>query len=176
MNDNTLSTTKELTLVGLLTALVAVATMMITVPVPATEGFIHVGDAVIFFAAVFFGRKKGALAAGIGSGLADLLLGYTVWILPTLIVKSIMGYIVGSFAEKSDHRPLSLMTVIGLVLGVLWMVGGYLVAGSIIKGSFAVGLTGVPWDMVQGFGGIALYIPVAVAMGKTRFFQQGKMV
>ncbi|RQD69762.1 MAG: ECF transporter S component [Tindallia sp. MSAO_Bac2] len=176
MKEHSLTSTKDLTIVGLLAALVAVATMMITIPVPATEGFIHLGDAVIFFAAVFFGRKKGALSAGIGSAMADLLLGYTVWILPTLMVKSIMGYIVGSFGEKSEHKPLSPVTILGLVIGAIWMVSGYLAAGSIIKGSFAVGLTGVPWDMVQGFGGIVLYIPVAVAINKTRFFQQGKMV
>ncbi len=174
MTETKTMKTKDLTMIGLLTALVAVATMMITVPVPATEGFIHVGDAVIFFAAVFFGRKKGALAAGIGSGLADLLLGYTVWILPTLIVKSVMGYLVGHFAEKAGQRPLAPLTILGMSLGALWMVGGYLVAGSIIKGSLAVGLTGVPWDLVQGVGGIVLYVPVAAAMAKTRFFQQSK--
>ena len=164
--------TQELTLTGLLIALVAAATMVITIPVPATEGFIHGGDGVIFFVAVFFGKKKGALAAGIGSALADLLLGYTVWVVPTLIVKSIMGYLVGSIAEKGTQKHVAAVDVVAVSAGALWMASGYLVAGSFIKGSLQVALTGLPWDLVQGFGGVALFIPVAAAISRTRFFKQ----
>lgn len=165
------SKTKDITLSGLLIALVAVATMLITIPVPATEGFIHAGDGVIFFVAVFFGRKKGALAAGLGSALADLLLGYTMWIIPTLIVKSIMGYLVGFIAEKGTRPHVGAFDLLAVSLGATWMAFGYLVAGSFLKGSLAVGLAGLPWDLVQGFGGAALFIPVATAMGKTQLFK-----
>lgn len=164
--------TKELTMTGLLIALVTVATMMITIPVPATEGFIHAGDGVIFFIAVFFGRKKGALAAGMGSALADLLLGYSMWILPTLIVKTIMGYLVGYIAGKGTRPHIGILDIIAVSVGAIWMASGYLVAGSFIKGSLSVALTGLPWDLVQGFGGVALFIPVALAIGKTQLFKQ----
>lgn len=164
--------TKDITLSGLLIALVAAATMLITIPVPATEGFIHAGDGVIFFVAVFFGKRKGALAAGIGSAMADLLLGYTMWIIPTLIVKSLMGYMVGAIAEKGSGHHLGMADILGASLGAIWMAGGYLIAGSFLKGSFQVALTGLPWDLVQGFGGVVLFIPVAVAVSKTRFFNQ----
>ena len=163
--------TKDLTLTGLLIALVTVATMMITIPVPATEGFIHAGDGVIFFIAVFFGRKKGAIAAGLGSALADLLLGYSMWIIPTLIVKSIMGYIVGYIAEKGTRPHIGVFDLIAVSVGAIWMASGYLVAGSFIKGSLSVALAGLPWDLVQGFGGVALFVPVALAMGKTQLFK-----
>ncbi len=164
--------TKELTMTGLLIALVTVATMMITIPVPATEGFIHAGDGVIFFVAVFFGRKKGALAAGLGSALADLLLGYSMWILPTLIVKSIMGYLVGYIAGKGKRPHIGVFDIIAVSTGAVWMASGYLLFGSVIKGSLSVALAGLPWDLVQGFGGIVLFIPVALAVGKTQLFKQ----
>ncbi|MEN1759563.1 ECF transporter S component [Anoxynatronum sibiricum] len=162
--------TKDITLTGLLIALVAAATMLITIPVPATEGFIHAGDGVIFFVSVYFGRRKGALAAGIGSAMADLLLGYTMWIIPTLLVKSLMGYLVGAVAEKGKRNHLGMVDMIGVSLGAVWMACGYLVAGIFLKGSLQVALTGLPWDLVQGFGGVVLFIPVALAINKTRFF------
>lgn len=164
--------TKDLTMTGLLIALVTVATMMITIPVPATEGFIHAGDGVIFFVAVFFGRKKGALAAGLGSALADLLLGYSMWILPTLIIKAIMGYLVGYIASKGTRPHIGVFDMIAVSVGAVWMASGYLLAGSFIKGSLSVALAGLPWDLVQGFGGIALFIPVALAVSKTKLFKQ----
>jgi uncharacterized membrane protein len=163
--------TKDLTMTGLLIALVAAATMMITIPVPATEGFIHAGDGVIFFVAVFFGRKKGALAAGIGSAMADLLLGYTMWVIPTLIVKSIMGYLVGFIAEKGKQPHVGWVDVLSVSIGALWMSFGYLVAGTFLKGSFQVALAGWPWDLVQGFGGVVLFLPIAAAISRTQFFK-----
>lgn len=163
--------TKDLTITGLLIALVTVATMLITIPVPATEGFIHAGDGVIFFVAVFFGKRKGALAAGLGSALADLLLGYSLWIIPTLIVKSIMGYLVGYIAEKGTQQHVGFFDMFAVSAGALWMASGYLVAGSFIKGSLSVALVGLPWDLVQGFGGVVLFVPVAIALGKTQLFK-----
>ncbi len=166
------NSTKELTLTALLIALVTTATMIITIPVPATEGFIHAGDGVIFFVAVFFGKRKGALAAGIGSALADLLLGYSMWIIPTLLVKSVMGYLVGAIAEKSELKQLGWLKMLGVTIGAVWMAFGYLVAGSFIKGSIQVALAGLPWDLVQGFGGIVLFVPFAAAISRTRYFDQ----
>ena len=160
--------TKDITLTGLLIALVAAATMVITIPVPATEGFIHAGDGIIFFAAVFFGKRKGALAAGVGSALADMLLGYTMWILPTLIVKGIMGYLTGLIAEKGSKTKMDIWQIGAVMVGAIWMAGGYLVAGSVLKGSFTVALVGLPWDLVQGVGGVILFLLLAISMRQTK--------
>ncbi|SCY27719.1 ECF transporter S component [Alkaliphilus peptidifermentans] len=157
----------QLTIIGLLTALVAVSTMVISVPVPATEGFIHLGDSMIFLAAILFGKKKGAFSAGIGSALADILLGYTHWALPTLIIKGAMGYGVGMIANQEDEKLLNFRNVIALAFGALWMVTGYFFAGAAMKGSFAISLTSVPANLIQGIGGIILFVPIGVALKKT---------
>ena len=56
---------KKLVLKALFIALVTVSTMIIQIPVPMTEGYIHFGDSMIFLIAVFFGRRNGAIAGGI---------------------------------------------------------------------------------------------------------------
>lgn len=159
--------TNSLTFVALLIALVVVATMVITIPVPGTEGFIHLGDSMIFLVAVFFGKRKGAIAGGLGSALADLLLGYTHWVLPTLLIKGIMGYGIGLIAEQQSSKLFSPRNVAALVFGALWMVTGYFFAGAALKGSFLIALGSVPANLIQGFGGAALFVPLGAALKKT---------
>ena len=159
--------TQSLVLTGLLMALVTVGTMMISIPVPATHGYVHGGDMMIFLAAVLFGKKKGALAGGVGSALADLLLGYSQWILPTLIVKGLMGYLIGSLANAETKPVVSARNLLAMSLGVIWMVFGYYIAGGFMLGSFTAALAGIPGDLIQGTGGMLLFIPIGIALKRT---------
>ncbi len=161
--------TQDLVLTGLLMALVTVGTMMVSIPVPATHGYVHGGDMMIFLAAVLFGKKKGALAGGVGSGIADLLLGYSQWIIPTLIVKGIMGYIIGSLANGETKPVVTARNILAMSVGVLWMVFGYYIAGGFMLGSFTGALAGIPGDLLQGSTGMLLFIPIGIALKRTVF-------
>ena len=76
-------TAKKLAINALAIALVCVSTMVIQIPIPL--GYMHLGNCCILLVSVYFGNMTGMLAGGIGSCLADLLSGYTQWIIPTLI-------------------------------------------------------------------------------------------
>ena len=65
--------TKKLCAMGLLVALTCVATMIIQIPIPATQGYVNIGDSIVLISAIFFGPQVGFVAGGLGSGLADLL-------------------------------------------------------------------------------------------------------
>lgn len=110
---------KTLTLTGLFTAIIFVATVVIQIPVSATNGYIHFGDAFIFIAGIVLGPFYGAFAAGVGSALSDVYAGYYAWALPTLLIKSIMGYIVGYMFAKNDTR---IFKIIGGILSAGWLV------------------------------------------------------
>lgn len=119
--------TKKLTFLGLMIALVFIATFSIRIPIPFTQGYIHAGDSMIFITAILFGWQFGALAGGIGSAIADLVAGYTIWIVPTLIIKAIMGAIIGlivSDINKPKTRKRKAITYI-LTSGV-WFGFSYL--------------------------------------------------
>jgi len=163
---------QNLTILGLLIALVAVSTMMIKVPVVSTEGYVHLGDSMIFLSAIIFGKKKGAIAGGIGSAMADLLLGYTHWIIPTLIIKGLMGYFVGLISNGESDNLINIRNSISLIFGSLWMVFGYFVAGGIMKGSFLVAATSIPANSIQAFAGALIFIPIGIALKKTKYFNQ----
>ena len=161
--------TQNLVLTGLLMALVTVGTMIISIPVPATHGYVHGGDMMIFLAAVLFGKKKGALAGGVGSAIADLLLGYSQWIIPTLIVKGIMGYVIGSLSNGGTKPILTTRNIMAMTVGVLWMTFGYYIAGGIMLGSFTAALAGVPGDLLQSGVGMVLFVPIGIALKRTVF-------
>ena len=76
--------TRTLVMTALMAAIIFVATYIIKIPNPATGGYSHMGDCMIFLAVIMLGRKNGAIAAGIGGALSDLLAGAAAWILPTL--------------------------------------------------------------------------------------------
>ncbi len=163
---------QDLTILGLLIALVAVSTMVIKIPTIATEGYIHLGDSMIFLAAIMFGKRKGAIAGGLGSAMADLLLGYTHWVLPTLIIKALMGYGVGVIADQGGNNLVNLRNSIALIFGAVWMVLGYFIAGGIMKGSFLVAGASVSANLIQGFVGALLFIPIGAALKRTKYFER----
>lgn len=159
------SSLRDLTLTGLFIALVTVATMIIQVPVPATGGFINVGDTMIFVAALVGGPKVGLIAGGVGSALADLLSGYAMWAPWTLVIKGIEGLLAAVLAYGAFRMRGTLAggTLIGLAVAALWMVFGYFVAGGAMIG-FAPALTEVPGNLVQGFGSVVLAVPLLMTL------------
>ena len=58
---------------------------------PANEGYINVGDAIIVFGALLFSGLVAGLSSGLGSALADGLGGYAHWAPFTLIIKGVEG-------------------------------------------------------------------------------------
>ena len=73
MDANLKLSTKELATIAVMGALATIATMMFAFPIPATSGYFNFGDAIVMTTALVFGPVIGALAGGLGSGLADLL-------------------------------------------------------------------------------------------------------
>lgn len=104
---------KLLIYTALMTAFVFITTSIIKIPIPFTNGYIHAGDMCIFIAGILLGPFYGGFAAGVGSGLADFLGGYAHWVIPTLIIKTLMGMIIGYFARPNTNtKPL----VVGVML------------------------------------------------------------
>jgi uncharacterized membrane protein len=83
-------TNKNITLVAaaLMAALTCTATVAVAIPSP-TGGYIHPGDGFVILSGVILGPFFGVLAAGIGSMLADLILGYSAYAPATFIIKGL---------------------------------------------------------------------------------------
>ena len=63
----------RLVLAALFAALIFVATNIIRVPIPATDGYINLGDCVVLLGAFLLGPVYGAAAGGVGSMMRGVL-------------------------------------------------------------------------------------------------------
>ena len=110
----------NLAITALFTALVCVATIIFSIYVPATYGFFNLGESMVFLSAILFGPFVGAFAGGVGSALADLLLGYPHYAGATLLIKACEGAVVGTLMRKKPKMTSRLYwNVITLFLGIL---------------------------------------------------------
>lgn len=90
--------TKLLAITSLFAALITVTTAYIChIPIGSGGGYFHLGDTLIYLSAVILPKPYALAAAIIGSGTADLLTA-PLWIIPTVIIKSLICI---SFTEKS---------------------------------------------------------------------------
>lgn len=141
-------------LAGLFAAIITVSTMMIRIPTP-TKGYINLGDCFVNIAGWLLGPLYGGAAAGIGSSLSDLFAGYTVYVIPTFIIKALMAATAFAvFKALSKKLPTLVGRIISAIAAELVMVAGYAVYESFLYGSAATALTGVAGNIVQGIGGV----------------------
>ena len=145
---------RDIAITALMAALIFVATFLIKIPNPATGGYSHMGDCMIFLAVVLLGRKKGSLAASIGGALSDFLAGAPVWILPTLIIKYIMAFIMGTIIKaKPESKKLQ---ITGAAVGGLFQIAAYTLAKILLWG-LTPALLSVPNISIQTLVGIVLF-------------------
>ena len=96
--------TQRIVFSGMFIALVTVATF-INVPYPGSAGgLMHLGTLMMFIIALKFGKTYGALSGGIGMYIFDLIGGYGIWAPGTLVVRLIMGYVVGWIAQDEKGQ------------------------------------------------------------------------
>lgn len=121
--------------IGIFAALVCVLTMLIVIPIPGTQGFINIGDAGVMIAGLLLGPIIGGLAGGIGSALADIFLGYTIYAPATLIIKGLEGFVIGIIANpRKNHRKVTIRDILAVIVGGSIMVTGYFIYELILFG------------------------------------------
>lgn len=116
-------TTRELIMSAVFAAAVCAATLLIRIPVPATSGYINLGDSMVFITALLLGARVGGIAGGVGSALADILGGYGSWAPFTLVIKGTEGFVVGHISRwgttVSKKTVNVLFSIIVIFVGLL---------------------------------------------------------
>ncbi len=142
---------KTLTKAGLFCALITIATMLIKLPIPQTQGYVNFGDGFIFLGAMFLINPYCALAAAVGSALADMFLGAGIYIIPTFIIKGLMGYIAAKaiYGNGNSNKKIA----IGVILAEIIMVLGYFLF-EIFAYGFSAAAASVPFNAMQAAAGI----------------------
>ncbi len=115
----------SLSMIGIFGAFTCVVTMVIAFPIPATNGFINIGDAVVMITGLMFGPIIGGIAGGIGSSLADLFLGYAIYAPATLVIKGLEGFFVGLIANPKKNHKWNYRDFVAVIVGGFIMIIGY---------------------------------------------------
>lgn len=145
-------------LTAIFAALIYILTAFFAIPVPATGGYINLGDMLVMFTALLFGPIVGGLAGGFGSMLADILSPYYIYAPATLIIKGIEGFIIGIISNpRENNSRLSYRDLIAVLAGgILIPLGYFIYEAFILNLGIGVALVEVPGNFFQfGFAAIS---------------------
>lgn len=155
---------KRLCLAAAAASIVCIATLFFKIPIPL--GYAHLGNGFILLGCGLLGGYYGIFIGGAGSALADLFGGFGQWILPTLIIKGLMGLAVGKMANPRGNafRLYSLRSLLAALTGTGIMISGYTLSGAVLSGSLAAGLAQIPGLAGEGIVGIILFYILGAAL------------
>ena len=143
----------RLCLAALFAALCLVATNIIHIPIPATDGYINLGDCVVLLGAFLLGPVYGAAAGGVGSALADILTGYTVFAPGTFVIKAGIAVIAALIMKALGGKTKAASVVAGIA-GEVWMVLGYFLYESIFLGYGLAAAGSIGGNAIQAVAGV----------------------
>lgn len=110
-------------LTALFAAIICVTTaFLFHIPIGTAGGYIHLGDAFVYMVGAFLPTPYAMAAAGIGSGLADLLTGAPHWAVFTVLIKAAMA---ACFTDKKQTVIHAHNVVASVAAGCVCMIGYY---------------------------------------------------
>ena len=151
--------TKDITLTGLMAALIFIGTFFFKIPSPF--GYNHFGDGFMLLTVFMLGYKKGAFAGAIGAGLAG---GYTVWVLPTIVIKGMWALIIGLFMVKLGKNN-KIMPYVGVGVGAIFHICAYTLVRIFVYGISAA-LVALPGLIFQTVSGVVIFAALYVCVSK----------
>lgn len=160
--------TLNIVIAAMFAAMIAVMTAF--VKIDTFQGYVHLGDSMIYLVACFLPMPYAVAAAAIGGGIADLVTGYAHIAIYTVIIKALNAVF---FSAKSDKLltkrnalmtiPSGLVTIIGYSISKLLR---ELFAGSAFEPAALAALWKMPENAVQAVASALVFLLLAVAFDK----------
>ena len=163
--------TRKIVICALFMALTAVATMVIQIPSPM-DGYVNMGDAFVLLCAFVLGPVYGVIAGGVGSMLADILLGYVIYAPGTLIIKSLV-VVVAYFLYRALTKTIKGKTISLVLAGAvaeLVMVVGYFLYAMLLMGKGLAAAASIPGNLMQGLAGVIVSTLLFLILDKRNLF------
>lgn len=155
----------NLVISSLISALITLSILVFRIPTAFNNGYIHIGDVFVYIAGALLPWKYAFLAASIGGGLADLLSGGALWIIPTIIIK---GGITLFFTSK-DKKIINKRNVVAIFLSALFGLFGYYLYGALITGDFIAPLISLGIEIVQPIVSGLIFIIIGRCLDRINF-------
>jgi uncharacterized membrane protein len=144
---------RTVALYGILAALTTAITYASFAPFSPTKGYFNLGDSMVFFSALAFGCRAGAICGGVGSAAADVLLGFGIFAPVTLVAKGGEGFVAGVISRSGKGKQWAV--VLGIAAGGALMITTYFFAEWLfLDVGFGKALAEIPINIGQvAFGG-----------------------
>ncbi len=144
--------------------------MVIRVPSLGMNGYVNIGDTAVLLCAWVIGGPFGFLAAGLVSGLADLLAGYAAYVPGTFLIKCLMA--VSAYVLLNILKELRVPKLIAYVASAaaaeVVMVAGYFVFEAYVLGYGAGAVPAILSNIFQGITNLCLGVVLMLALEKSR--------
>ncbi len=148
-------------IMAVMTAAIAALTFAPKFPIPATGGYIHFGDALVYFASLAFGPVVGLVGGGLGCAVADVFGGYASWAPLTLLAHGLQGLIAGYFGKGKGLTHM----LIGWGLGSVALIAIYFLGEWFVYGlGYGGALAEVGPNFIQEAVGGLIGIPLVLAI------------
>jgi len=173
--NDTASKTSKLVMTAMIMCIIIVAIFLFRIPIPFTQGYVNLSDAVIFIGIITLGRQYGAIAGALGCMLGDVLAGFAMWAPWSFGIKGGMALLTGtllcSLCKRQDlsDRMFMIFEILAMAAGGLFMAFGYFIAERVMYGNWAIAALGIPWNICQFCVGIVLAVVITEVLHKTNF-------
>lgn len=142
--------------------------MIIKFPSPL-KGYLNIGDCIVLLCGWMLSPAYGFLAAGLGSGLADVLSGYIIYAPATFVIKGLMALIacyVFKAMRKAIGNNLPGRIISGLLAEIMMVLGYYVFEGFMY--GFVASAVNIPANAIQGIVGLILGTILIKAFEKSK--------
>ena len=154
---------KLVSIAGVFTALVFAVTAYLHIP--TTNGYIHVGDSLIYLAASLLPTPYAVAVGAGGAMLADCLTGYAIWAPGSIIIKAATALL---FTNKKE-KIINVRNLLVLIPAAIICAGGYYLYEAVVYGNFIAPLGGILASLTQSTASSVLYVAMAIAIDSTKF-------
>ena len=159
----------KITNTAIFTAIILLATSVIKFSTGLGEGYIHLGDSFVYLTACILPFPYCLVAGALGGALADILSGYAIWAISTMIIKMLnaIPFMLVCRKHKSS-KILSKQTVLMTVVSGIITIFGYFVTECILY-SVASATLSLLGNTIQAVASGVIFIIVATALDKINF-------
>lgn len=147
---------------GVFTALVFVVTAYLHIP--TNNGYIHVGDGIIYFAACLLPWPYAMVVGAGGALLADCLTGFAIWAPASVVIKALTALL---FSSKKNSI-VNLRNILALLPATLLCAGGYYLYEALLYGNFVAPLVGIPASLIQSIASSIVFVVAGLTMDKMK--------
>ena len=153
---------RRMTAAALLAAMTTLMTAyLFHIPVGVNGGYIHFGDAIIYFAAALLPMPYACAVGAIGGGMADLLTA-PMWAPATVLIKALICL---PFSSKGN-KIVTKRNTAALFFAFCISAVGYYVAEGILFGFTAAFFTSAAGSLIQSAGCAVVFLILGTALDR----------